>query len=132
MGEAIKLLSVEDILRASDIKEETVDVPEWGGSVRVRSFTKAQAQSIRERATLQRDTRDKKAGTLDINHMELLMFIEGVVEPKFSEGHLLTLKEKSAAAIERVNRAIARLSGMDAGAVQAAEARFQGEPGEAA
>ena len=132
MGEAIKLLSVEDILRASDIKEETVDVPEWGGSVRVRSFTKAQAQSIRERATLQRDTRDKKAGTLDINHMELLMFIEGVVEPKFSEGHLLTLKEKSAAAIERVNRAIARLSGMDAQAVAAAEAVFPGEPGAAA
>ena len=132
MIQEVKLLSVEDILHASDIREETVEVPEWGGSVRVRSFTKAQAQSIRERATLQRDTRNAKAGTLDVSHMELLMFIEGVVEPRFSEGHLITLKGKSAVAIERVNKAIARLSGMDAQAVDQAEARFQEGAGETA
>jgi len=32
-------LNKEQILRADDLKTEEVDVPEWGGSVRVRVLT---------------------------------------------------------------------------------------------
>ena len=33
------LLSKSAILCANDLQTEDVDVPEWGGTVRVRSFT---------------------------------------------------------------------------------------------
>jgi hypothetical protein len=44
--------------------------------------------------------------------MELLMFIEGVVEPKFSAQHIDLLREKSATAMDKVLGAILDLGGM--------------------
>lgn len=38
----MKLLKKGDILAADDLPHETVDVPEWGGAVRVRVLTGAE------------------------------------------------------------------------------------------
>jgi len=35
----MSLLSKTAILAANDLKSEDIEVPEWGGAVRVRSFT---------------------------------------------------------------------------------------------
>ena len=37
-----RLLTREAILAAQDVKTQDVEVPEWGGDVRIRSFTAAQ------------------------------------------------------------------------------------------
>jgi hypothetical protein len=102
---APKILSVEDILTAPDIQEKTVEVPEWGGAVKIRSFTKQRQIQLRSQAV------DSK-GDVDSERMELLMFIEGVVEPKFSAQHIDLLKGKSATAMDRVLSAILDLGGL--------------------
>ena len=124
-----KILSVEEILGAPDIREEVVEVPEWGGAVRIRAFTKAQQQAIRDDATLKANTRDGKAGTLDTSRLEMLTLIRGIVEPKFQDAHILNLREKSSSAIERILKAILVLSGMAENAVEQAEATFPRGPG---
>jgi hypothetical protein len=101
---APKILSVEDILTAPDIQEQTVEVPEWGGAVRISSFTKQRQMQLRSQAM----TGDE----LDSERMELLMFIEGVIEPKFSVEHIELLKGKSASAMDRVLQAILALGGL--------------------
>lgn len=100
-----RILSVEDILTAPDIQERVVEVPEWGGAVRIKSFTKQRQIQLRAQAL------DQK-GEVDSERMELLMFVEGVVEPKFTAQHLDLLKEKSASAMDRVLSAILDLGGL--------------------
>lgn len=102
---APKILSVEDILTAPDIQERVVEVPEWGGAVKIKSFTKQRQIQLRAQAV------DGK-GEVDSERMELLMFIEGVVEPRFSAQHIDLLKEKSASAMDRVLSAILDLGGL--------------------
>ena len=101
---APKILSVEDILTAPDIQEKVVEVPEWGGAVKIRSFTKQRQIQLRAQALV--------GGEVDSERMELLMFIEGVVEPKFGVEHIDLLKGKSASAMDRVLGAILELGGM--------------------
>jgi hypothetical protein len=46
------LLSKSAILCANDLQTEDVDVPEWGGAVRVRSFTHPVHRHVRAKAKL--------------------------------------------------------------------------------
>src|SRR5678815_5108153 len=64
-----KRLTVADILAANDILEEDIEVPEWGGSLRIRAFTKARQQELRRMAT------DPHTGRIDNEKLELQIFI---------------------------------------------------------
>ena len=44
----MKLLSRDEILAASDLTKELVEVPEWGGSVYVRAMTGTERDSYEE------------------------------------------------------------------------------------
>jgi hypothetical protein len=101
---ASKILTVEDILTAPDIQERLVEVPEWGGAVKIRSFTKHRQIELRQKALV--------GNEVDSERMELLMFVEGVVEPQFGPEHIDLLKGKSASAMDRVLGAILELGGM--------------------
>lgn len=110
-------LTVADILGAADLQEGTVDVPEWGGKVRIRQMTKATQANLRKQATV--------AGEVDSDRLEVLMFINCVVEPQFdAEEHYEALRGKSGAAIDRVNKAILGLNGMSKEAVTEADRSF--------
>lgn len=110
-----EFLSVDAILAAPDVTEETVDVPEWGGKVKVRSLTKAEQIRVRKASV-------KSNGDVDEAEMEMRLFLSGVVEPKFSEHHAADLFEKSAGPVDRVLNAILQISGMgDVAPVKAAE-----------
>lgn len=101
-----KLLSVEDILNAKDSNEVVVEVPEWGGSVKVRSITKGTQQKLRESST------DKK-GEINASKLELLLFVYGLAEPQFTEGQIEQLKEKSSVAFDKVLQAIMEIGGFN-------------------
>ena len=118
---APRILSVEDILTAPDIDERVVEVPEWGGAVKIRSFTKQRQIQLREKAVVN--------GDVDSERMELLMFIEGVVEPQFSIEHIELLRGKSASAMDRVLSAILDLGGMTPERQKEMEQTFRQEPG---
>ena len=97
-------LSREQILSAPDIVEKEVDVPEWGGSVLVRTLTKAKQIALRKQATVN--------GQLDDERLEVFVFIAGVIEPAFSPEDYDALKAKSSAAMDRVLMEIYRGSGI--------------------
>lgn len=112
-----KILSVDEILAAPDLGEAEVEVPEWGGSVRIRGLSKAAQQHLRKSATV--------SGQLDPARLEMLLFIHCVVEPRFTEEQYDALAAKSAGAIDRVIKAIAELAGLDEAAIKAAERSFR-------
>jgi hypothetical protein len=120
--ETTKRLSVADILAANDIREEDVEVPEWGGSVRIRGFTKQRQQELRQMAT------DPKNGQVDAGRLELQIFIHGVIDPQFAPIQMTELRGKSAGAIDRVLQRIMDISGMTREAIVEAEKSVPDEP----
>ena len=114
-----KLLSIDDILKCPDLEERTVDVPEWGGQVKVKGFSKATQQQMRKEATYD--------GEIDSDRLEMFMFIYGVIEPKCDKSHYEQLREKSAGAIDKIVKEIMSVSGMDEQTVKKAEKSFRSE-----
>lgn len=106
MGEkkAVKKLTTEDILNSLDTQEREVFVKEWNGTVTIKPFTKDVQQKTRKLAM-----REDK---IDIDLLEMMIFIEGIVSPKFSEDQYEQLKTKSASAIDTVLKAITEASGI--------------------
>lgn len=109
VGEAIKdtqtgklpIGTVKDILAKAptDLVEEVLEIPEWGCSVRVRSFTAAQSARIKSLAF--KPTPD--GGTeVAWAAMEQTQFQEGVIEPKFSEKDVKKLHLSSGRGFQRV------------------------------
>lgn len=114
-----KLLSREEILGANDLPTEDVEVPEWGGSVRVRTLTgterdefessiitmkkvKKGKRTVTESAPNLRNIRAKLVARSIVKEDGTLMF------PNSED--VFVLGEKSAAALDRVYEVSARLS----------------------
>jgi hypothetical protein len=112
-----KTLGRDDILSADDIRIEQVDVPEWGGTVYIRTLTGLQreryVESIRRTVghgkkqsveiVLQQSGAKLAAQTLCDESGKLL----------FTEADIPALARKSARALQRVIDASARLNGLD-------------------
>ena len=115
-GDCMAILTKEDVLNAPDIREKVVEVPEWGGSVKVKTFTRAQHQVMRERAVID--------GVFSKNRYEMLMFVEGVVEPKFTESDVEAILQKSSTAVGRVMEEILSVIGAGPEGVASAQMKF--------
>lgn len=104
------LLSREQILAATDRRFEDVPVPEWGGSVRVRSLTGAERD--RWEAACQ------VGGKFSIDRLREKLLAACIVsdegKPLFSEGDIGLLAEKNAAALTRLFDVARRLNGIGA------------------
>lgn len=116
-----KKLTLEEILSAHDLVEKTVSVPEWGGEVVVRGFSKAKQQALRREAT-------DAEGNLDSDKVEMLMFCYGIVDPEISSESYLALRDKNAGAIDRVLKEILAISGLGPEALAEAQSQFPKRP----
>lgn len=116
----MRLLTAAEILAANDIVEEEVEVPEWGGAVRIRAFTKARQQELRRMAT------DPRTGRIDNEKLEMQIFIHGVIEPEFAPVQQTELRLKSAGAMDRVLTRIMAISGLTSEAVDDAKKSDEG------
>lgn len=97
------MLTRDQILNAQDIKTETVDVPEWGGTVIVK------AMDGLERDRFEMSLRD---GAENIRGKMALVTVVGEDgKPMFTAGDLDTLGKKSGAALGRVYDVASRLAG---------------------
>ena len=97
-------LSAESIWSANDIQESEVDVPDWGGKVKIRGLTLEQMSTLATRVT----HRNVRTGQDEIDR-ELsvaLTLIYGMVEPQLTEADAAKLSTKSAAAVTRIVQAI--------------------------
>ena len=102
------LLNRETILAAQDVQYETVAVPEWGGEVRVRAISAAARDDLEQAAyaahTAKQPFRNMRA------RMVALCVVGEDGKPVFTGQDIETLGEKSAAALDRVYAAAARLN----------------------
>lgn len=108
-------LTLEQILGADDLKTEVVPVPEWGGSVTVRTMTGADADALHEILS-QPDGRKRFRDALVVASV-----VDDNGQPLFTPEHLPALRTKSAKALGRVAEVAMRLNGLSGSAIAEAE-----------
>ncbi len=109
-----KLLSKEAILSIDDLQTEDVEVPEWGGTVRVRCMTGTERDAFEN--SLVSVTGSKR--TMNIENYRARLAVKTMIDengdPLFTdEKDVIALGRKSAVALERVTSVAHRLSGMN-------------------
>lgn len=116
--------TVEEILKnaPSDIVEEILEIPEWGCSVKVRSFTAAQSASVKQHGLGFRGEETLVA----FAEMEIQQFVEGVIEPRFSKDEVRHLYNISGAGFQRVINWLDEKSGTDKETIRSAREEFPG------
>lgn len=108
----VRFLTREEILRASDQVTEIVEVPEWGGSVLVKSLSGKE----RDDFELQQLVQKGKVTELNLQNLRAKLVALSIVDEQhariFSESDVVALGQKNAAALERVYSTAQRLSGL--------------------
>ena len=93
------MLSRDDILNANDLKTETVQVPEWGGEVNVRTMTGAERDAFESKIV-------GKNGGVNMQNIRARLVSLTMVDENgdriFSDDDVKELGRKSAAALDRV------------------------------
>lgn len=115
------LLTKDQILSVNDLPFKDVDVPEWGGTVRVRTMTGA------ERDAYELSLVEFRAGEAvpRRDNMRAKLLARCIVDEKgsvmFSEKEIVELGRKSTRAISRLFDVAVELSAVSKAEVQAAE-----------
>jgi hypothetical protein len=110
-------LSREQILRSADLPHEEVEVPEWGGSVRVSRLSGLHRAELDDvlRGLLGEDK--KFTGVTSLQYT-LALIVRAVVDDEgqriFSDEDVEGLRTKSDEALARVGEVAARLNGIGA------------------
>lgn len=114
-------LSRDAILKAQDLKRESVEVPEWGGSVLVRQMT----ASERDRFEARLFVGDGATRTINQDNLRAKLCALCIVDEQgkrmFEDADIAALGGKSAAALNRVFDVAQRINGMGAEAVDDAK-----------
>jgi hypothetical protein len=109
-------LSKDDILKAADNVPEEVEVPEWGGTVLVRGMTGTERDAFE--VSLMTPGRGGRREVNPVNVRAKLVarcVVDDDGNRLFADADAMELGAKSAAAVDRVYAAAARLSGMGEG-----------------
>lgn len=106
-----KLLSREEVFAADDIAYETVDVPEWGGSLRVRGLTGAERERYEASVGYVKGDRWVPKGNAAAR-LVAMSVVDEQGRLVFSEEDITKLGRKSAAALRRIVEVSKRLSGL--------------------
>lgn len=109
-----KFLTKSDILGSKGLKEKTIFIPEWGGSVTVRELTAGQRDHFEE-AIVRRKGRKV---TVDTKGLRARLVVMSVVDPKtkdlvFTENDISALMELSGSALDRIFTEASKLSGLN-------------------
>ncbi len=121
-----QLLTRDQILSADDLKSEVVSVPEWGGSVRVKTLTGSQRDEFEASiVTLE----GKKAVIKSSRGIRALLASLSICDDKgaavFSKEDVEKLAAKSSLALDRVFGVASRLSGLNEKDVKELEAGLE-------
>lgn len=106
------LLSKEQILEAEDFTFEDVEVPAWGGTVRVRALSGAERDHFESSIVEQRG----KKTHMNMVNLRARLVALAVIDDKgrriFSSKDVEALGRKNAAALNQVFEAAQRLAGL--------------------
>jgi hypothetical protein len=114
----------ETIFSADDITKETVEVPEWGVTVEIRSMSAAERAKLMEGAS--------KNDKTDVGLMYAMTVIATVYDPTtglpvFTDQDREAILSKNGAVIERLATKALGSSGLTAEAVDQSQVRFPEE-----
>lgn len=120
------LLTAEQIITAAPRAGALIDVqvPEWGGAVKIKGFTRAEVKAMRRQATVTKMVDGKPVEDLDTDKLEELLFLDGLVEPKLTLDHWVELQNRTAGGVEKVLQAITKASGLAGEEVKATKNAF--------
>jgi hypothetical protein len=132
VGEAVKNVqqgklpkgSVEQILSAApkDLKTEWVDIPEWGYSVQLRSFTASESARIKQRGFAIREGETAVAWA----EMEIMQFELGVQDPQWTNEQVRQLHLTSGPGFARVIKWLDENSGIQKDQLKKAQEDLRG------
>lgn len=109
-----KTLTREQILKAQDIKRETVNVPEWGGSVIVKTMTGRERDALEVmtmRDRLESGEDDAEANLENFRaRMAVMTLVDDEGKQIFTPEDIEELGAKSAPALQRVYDVAVRLN----------------------
>lgn len=112
------LLTRDAILAADDLSFEDVPVPEWGGTVRVRTLSGTERDAFEASIVEQRG----KKSSVDMRNIRAKLAARTIVDEDgkrlFSERDVELLGAKSASALQRVFEVAQRLNGLSDGDVE--------------
>lgn len=108
------MLTRDQILAIKDIVKEEVEVPEWGGSVFVRTMTGTERDALENSVVIQKG----KKRTTNMENFRAKVVAHSVCDEKgdllFTEADIEALSQKSSSALQRLFDVAARLSGLTA------------------
>lgn len=106
------ILNREAILKADDLKRETVSVPEWGGDVVLRAMTGAERDAFEQSLF----TGDGDAKKFSSENVRAKLLVRCIVNEKgervFSDADVSMLGGRSGAVLDRLYDVAQRLSGI--------------------
>ena len=106
------LLTREQILEVQDIQSQIVDVPEWGGSVKVQGMTGEERDGF-EASTFKGQGKDIRLNWRNIRaKLVAHSVVNGDGKRVFNDQDVKALGKKSAAALDRVFAVAQELSGI--------------------
>ena len=116
------LLSKAAILAAQDLPTEDVNVPEWGGPVRVRTMTGAERDAMGAMISKDAGAGEGKTNQTAFRSIVLMHTIVGDDDqPMFERADLDAIGSKNGAVLDRLFRVADRLNGITSDAVEAAK-----------
>jgi hypothetical protein len=125
----VALLTKASILASKDLKTETVDVPEWGGQVTIRTMTGADRDAFENSLFVMDGNGTRRT---DMTNMRAKLVALTVVDdsgnPMFTLQEAANLGEKSSAALQRIFAVAQALNGMGTDGLAAAEKNSKPEP----
>ena len=127
----VNMLTREQILDAQDLQTEVVEVPEWGGSVKVQGMTG------RERDAFEAEIIDRKGKDFSVNMQNIraklvvLSLVNGDGQHVFNDKDVFALGKKSAIALDRVFTVAQELSGISKEDVEELAKNLESVPSDA-
>lgn len=119
------LLNKEQIKSVSDLETQDVEVPEWGGTVRLKSLTGAERDRF-EASVVQGQGRNT---TVNMQNLRAKLVAQSAIgedgKPLFTEDDVKWLGEKSAKALNRLFNAAQQLSGLSESDVKELAGNFK-------
>lgn len=120
MADKVKILSGADILSAKDITTQEVEVPEWGGTVIVRSLTGAERDQYEQSVMKMKKTGRKGRGPMRMEpqlqgaraRLVVLACVDQDGNRLFKDNQVSDLSKKNSAPLNRVFDVAAAMSGL--------------------
>ena len=127
----VNILTREQILDAQDLQTEVVEVPEWGGSVKVQGMTG------RDRDAFEAEIIERKGKDFNVNMQNIraklvsLSLVNGDGQRVFTDKDVAALGKKSAVALDRIFTVAQELSGISKADVEELAKNLESVPSDA-